>query len=596
MTLSYLPTKLNVFDYCKITGMTGAPQDSESAQASPFTRGVSMRDKLYILHSGKPPPYHSRLAKMIDQPVWPDNLWSGENLIYDVYDPSISESLEPDTLLFDSHFESGNLAKVYKLSANSYHFIIEQDPSGLCQWFYFAVRNARKDTEYQFYLSGFHKEDNLFGSGATIFYYSEKRARQEDINWTRGGTDYGYGVTCRAKAKETRSSVQFKIQFPYDDDICYICYALPYTYSDLQRAIMQWESRRPGVVTHETLCTSMCGRDVPFLTITEPESPIPLVGKSCIFLTGRIHPGESNGSYVLHGLVDWLLSDHPHAKYILDHCIVRIVPMIAVDGVVEGAYRIFRENTGDLNRMWGSPSPEHQPVVYHTKELIKKTAMERPLVVYIDFHGHSRLHGTFAFGCPNPADQGLMDAEKTLPRLFALISDDFSWEHCVFSFPKERDAAGRIVVRRELGVVQSFTIETSFGACKAGKHAGMLYDEVLWKEVGSQCGEAIYHYLIPTTSPLVSYVNRELEYFVKKPKPEPATQSEEDTPGKQRVLVLKRREGIEEELSRFTPTENLVLHVEPPDSTLACAIETMTTTPPPVVHPRWAKLHFSANC
>ena len=575
-----------------MSGIQGEPEKDHCDR-----RNVTMRDNLYIIHSGKPPPFHSPLAKMQENPVWPENLWSSEELIYDVFNPELCQPPDPDTLRFNSHFESGNLAKVYKLDANAYHFIIEQDPSGLCQWFYFAVMNAKKDVEYQFYLSGFHKEDNLFGSGATIFYYSEKRARLEDVNWTRGGTDYGYGITCRAKAKETRSSVQFRMRFPYDDDICYICYALPYTYSDMLRSIKNWEeSSRPGVVTHETLCTSLCGRDVPVLTITEPDSPIPLVGKSCIFLTGRIHPGESNGSYVLHGLVDWLLSDHPSAKYILDHCIVRIVPMIAVDGVVQGAYRIFTSTTGDLNRMWESPSPKDQPVVYYTKELIMKTAMERPLVVYIDFHGHSRQHGTFAFGCPNPADMGLLDAEKTLPRLFALISDNFSWEHCVFSFPKERDAAGRIVVRRELGVVQSFTIETSFGACKAGKNAGMLYDEVLWKEVGAQCGEAIYHYLIPTASPLVSYVTREIEFFAPKSHTDQNTETTEDTTEKQRVMILRRRETIEEELGAFTPSDDVVLHTASPSATMSCPLSDITTTPPPVIHPRWQSLVFNATC
>jgi hypothetical protein len=184
---------------------------------------------------------------------------------------------------------------------------------------------------------------------------------------------------------------------------------------------------------------------------------------------------------VLHGLIDFLLGDDPIAKFILDHCVVRIVPMMAVDGVVQGSYRISPSIGFDLNRMWKSPSAVGQPVVYCTKELIRKTAMERPIAVYIDFHGHSRTHGTFAFGCPNPTDLGLKDAEKTLPRLFAFLSDKFSWEHCVFSFPKERNDAGRIVVRREMGVVQSFTIETSFGAVKAGPHAGMLYDNLLWK-------------------------------------------------------------------------------------------------------------------
>jgi hypothetical protein len=184
---------------------------------------------------------------------------------------------------------------------------------------------------------------------------------------------------------------------------------------------------------------------------------------------------------VLHGLIDFLLGDDPIAKFILDDCVIRIVPMMSVDGVVHGSYRISPSISFDLNRIWKSPSTIGQPVVYCTKELIRKTATERPIAVHIDFHGHSRTHGTFAFGCPNSTNLGLKDAEKALPRLFAFLSDKLSWEPCVFSFPKERNDAGLIVVRREMGVVQSCTIGTSFGAVKAGRHAGMLYDQLLWK-------------------------------------------------------------------------------------------------------------------
>lgn len=560
---------------------TGGPRPSPT---------VTLRDLVYVMHKGRPPQFHSPLATVLKKPDWPDNLWGPGELIYDVSNPgNCLPPAKDDILRFNSRFESGNLAKAYRLDDNVYHLLLEpdQDPTGLCQWFYFGITNVRKDVEYQFYLSGFHKEDNLFGNGATIFYYSEKRALEEDINWTHGGTDYAYAVTCRTRDHQRRSTLQFRIKFPYDDDLCYICYALPYTYSDLNRAIQHWKSSTPpGVVTHETLCLSMCGREVPVLTITSPESPMPLAGKSCIFLTGRIHPGESNGSYMLHGLIDWLLSDNPSAKYILDHCIVRIVPMIAVDGVIEGAYRIFSLSGFDLNRMWESPCPVKQPVVYHTKELIKKTAMERPIVVYIDFHGHSRLHGTFAFGCPNPSNVGLKDAEKMLPRLWSFLSDEFSWEHCIFSFPKERDAAGRIVVRRELGVVQSFTIETSFGACKAGRNAGMLYDEVLWKEVGAKCGAAIYHYLIPTASPLAAYVNKELLFFAANPN----ASKKGKKICKPRIFCAKNACDIETEVNAYPTNEDgsrKLLRTEDPTETLSCEVDSISLTPPEHLLTRW---------
>jgi hypothetical protein len=148
----------------------------------------------------------------------------------------------------------------------------------------------------------------------------------------------------------------------------------------------------------------------------------------------------------------------------------------------------------------------------------------------LDFHGHSRLHGTFAYGCPNDDDPELRDHEKTMPRVLAFLSDAFSWSHCVFSFPKDRKAAGRIVTRLESNVVNSFTIESSFGGICAGPRAGCLYDEILWKELGLKCGVAVYHMLKGQNLPLVSYVDRELAFLAPRPRPLGETEEREQVP------------------------------------------------------------------
>lgn len=591
----------SIFD--ELTQISPDEEDND-----PFTT-VSDRDNLYIIHRGRPPKEHTPVAPLLLNVVWPDNIWGKGLQIYSIKhrDKNLPPPVSPDDdiLRFDSKFESGNLSRAYRITGNSYHLILEYDhnSSGSCQWFYFQITNIRKDVEYQFYISGFHKETSLFTSGSKVFYYSNKRAWDEDISWTRGGTDYAYSVTNRTKNKLKRATLQFKIKFPHDNDECYICYALPYTYSDLLRSIKNWEEKsRPGIIKSEILCQTLCGRDVPVLTITHPNSPIPLVGKSCVFLTGRIHPGESNGSYVLHGLIDYLLSENPDAKYILDNTIVRVVPMISIDGVTEGSYRNSLMGQ-DLNRLWTKPNEVLQPVIYKTKKLIAQTAMERPLIVYIDFHGHSTLHGTFIFGCPNSTDLGLKDSEKTFPRILSFINDEFSWEHCEFSFPKERKDAGRIVVRREMGVVQSFTIETSFGCVKAGKNAGMLYDELLWKNIGHGMGEAIYHLMIPTASPIVSYVNKELAFFAPRLSSQDSdnsqsTQIEETV--KVNVSYEKFKDnnplaGFNAEPVTKSDGSRLLYRVKAPEVLLEVDPDMISNSPPPLILPKWDQLKFNVK-
>lgn len=36
--------------------------------------------------------------------------------------------------------------------------------------------------------------------------------------------------------------------------------------------------------------------------------------KKCVVVSARVHPGESNSSWMMKGLYDFLVSDHPDAK------------------------------------------------------------------------------------------------------------------------------------------------------------------------------------------------------------------------------------------------------------------------------------------
>ncbi|OHT15537.1 Clan MC, family M14, Zinc carboxypeptidase-like metallopeptidase [Tritrichomonas foetus] len=564
----------------------------EEEQQEPQYTSDSLKDSCHYRILGHPPENHSPFSVLAKKPKWPPKLWKIGTLIYDVHDPSKNlppaESPNDLTLRFESRFESGNLSKVYQLSAESYHCVLEYDrnPSGSCQWFYFLIRNARKDTKYTFYISGFHKGKSLYCSGARVFWYSRQQALKDGISWSRGGTNYSYQVTKRLKKKKKRASLQFQIKFPYNNDEICLCYALPYTYSDLLKSIEQWEKKaKPGYFIKDVLCETAGGRPCPLLTITNPDSCIPNDKKKCVFLTGRIHPGESNSSYLVHGILDFFLSDDPAAHYILDHCIVKCIPMINIDGVVEGFYRVSLSGN-DLNRMWTSPDLVLHPVVNHTKNLIKQISTEREIAVYLDFHGHSRLHGTFMYGCPNDDDPELRDAEKTLPRVLSFLSDAFSWNHCVFSFPKERKAAGRIVVRTEVDVVHSFTIETSFGGVTAGPRAGCLYDEILWKELGSKCGGAVYHLLNGNDSPLVSYVGKEISFLA--PRPLPLANNEE----RDEVQInFTDSEAVQPHPPPPKNGQNL-FHMKQPTSYLNADINAISTNSNGINTPQWKQLQF----
>jgi hypothetical protein len=60
-------------------------------------------------------------------------------------------ALEQDDLIFESRFESGNLARVVKVTQNYYELYLRPDmyTNRHTQWFYFRVKNTRTKTPYR---------------------------------------------------------------------------------------------------------------------------------------------------------------------------------------------------------------------------------------------------------------------------------------------------------------------------------------------------------------------------------------------------------------------------------------------------------------
>ena len=72
-----------------------------------------------------------------------------------------------DVLIFDTIFESGNLLRADRITPSEYRLYMQVDTNtrGHQQWFYFRVRNTRKDRKYTFKLMNFTKPGVAGGSG-----------------------------------------------------------------------------------------------------------------------------------------------------------------------------------------------------------------------------------------------------------------------------------------------------------------------------------------------------------------------------------------------------------------------------------------------
>lgn len=77
------------------------------------------------------------------------------------------------------------------------------------------------------------------------------------------------------------------------------------------------------------LCLSLCCT----LRISTSSGNRPL-----IFLSARVHPGETNASWVMKGTLEFLMGTSPLAASLREAYIFKIVPMLNPDGVVNGKW------------------------------------------------------------------------------------------------------------------------------------------------------------------------------------------------------------------------------------------------------------------
>ena len=112
------------------------------------------------------------------------------------------------------------------------------------------------------------------------------------------------------------------------------------------------------------------------LTITQATNdPDALKARKGIVFTGRVHPGETGGSYMMKGVIDYLTGSSPHARMLRENFVFKIVPMLNPDGVIKGNSRCSLASV-DLNRCWIDPNKALHPTIYYTKMVLSNIKLD----------------------------------------------------------------------------------------------------------------------------------------------------------------------------------------------------------------------------
>nr|XP_013802179.1 PREDICTED: cytosolic carboxypeptidase 2 [Apteryx mantelli mantelli] len=373
------------------------------------------------------------------------------------------------TLLFEARFESGNLQKAVKVGPHEYVLTLRPDlyTSKHTQWFYFRVQNTRKDPVYRFTIANLAKPKSLYSKGMKPLLYSQRDAQGRGIGWRRAGDDIRYYLGGFGEG-QAAYCLTWTVRFPHDGDTCYFAHSYPYTYSDLQRYLQAvvGDPVRSQYCKVRALCRSLAGNTVYLLTIS---SPAGATAKRTVVLSARVHPGESGSSWVMRGFLDFILSDAPDAQLLRQLFIFKVVPMLNPDGVVVGNSRCSLAGR-DLNRAYRTVLKDSFPCVWHTRAMVERVLAEREILLYCDFHGHSRKNNVFMYGC---SGGGAGAAPRLHERVFPLMlsknaPDKFSFRSCKFKVQKSKEGTGRIVMWR-MGISNSYTMEAAFGGSTLGE-------------------------------------------------------------------------------------------------------------------------------
>lgn len=515
-------------------------------------------------------------------------------LIYDPINP-VSPREGENEVIFSGDFECGNLGQVYRIGERKYeaHLLPDPNQQQTAQWFFFRIENLQPG-EYFIALVGFYRQCNLHWKGSQVCSYSEAAARK-NIGWRRIGDEMNYFKSKSGKFPEWTWTFKFTVDEP---DTMYFAHSYPYTFTDQLNCLGKLQPLcRPS-----TLCQSVGGIDVPVIfwdaeegkcvDVTPymkqtadiqnepPEIRVEDVAefsdytiqtirrwgkeiegegiksnrKPVIIIAARTHPGETNSSFAMEGLIQTLFAKNDFGLELRKNFSWLLLPMVNPDGVICGFYRPSLSGD-DLNRVWTKPDPLMHPVPDHFLKLIEVIQRDRPIPFFLDFHGHTAACNSFVYGFMNENNPLIYSTERVFPLLMTKYTPLFSNEMCSYLKQELYETTMRVAIRRRFHIIFAYTLEMSYGGSDFGTRHDTQFTPHDYRSVGEATARCIYDmFMKPTT-----LAAKEIFQLI----PAPAQDDNFKVPEIDASLEIEDK-IIESEKSYFTVTPHS-LSIEPPE-------------------------------
>uniref|UniRef100_A0A2C9KLY6 Peptidase M14 carboxypeptidase A domain-containing protein n=1 Tax=Biomphalaria glabrata TaxID=6526 RepID=A0A2C9KLY6_BIOGL len=274
--------------------------------------------------------------------------------------------------------------------------------------------------------------------------YSEKDAQEKHKGWSRTGHHISYSRNVANHHSPllqrgiTYYMLEWQMEFPNADDTYYLAHCYPYSFTDLKEdlEVLLNNEERSQVTKREVLCESRAGNSCFLLTVTNFNVED---AKKAVVITARVHPGESQASWMMKGLLEFITGPDPVARILL----------------------------------------------------------------YCDLHGHSRKPNVFMYGNNTSAESDpsahtmakAFLAERLFPWLMSVRSPEkFHFKSCKFNIRKCKESTGRVVMWRQMRIYNSFTLEATFSGTVLDKSRGRHFNILDFMEMGKILAEAVMDY------------------------------------------------------------------------------------------------------
>jgi len=149
----------------------------------------------------------------------------------------------------------------------------------------------------------------------------------------------------------------------------------------------------------------------------------------------------------------------------------------------------------DLNRQFESPSSTLHPTVSAVKSLVSRLLKTSPLLAYLDLHAHSKKKSVFFYGPHYPLHSEKYYSLRVLPKVICDQGQEFRFSACRFCSEPSKQRTARLVLSREFGIVNCYTVETSSYGFLTEDRKTKGFEEESLQEAGENIGKGLGQYI-----------------------------------------------------------------------------------------------------